>query len=77
MTQAFTVMIAKQSISAFWSGTPPFLFAVSDNVTPWLSIGKLAANFLPGLMFGWLFQSCRLEAAIIAHMTAHLVAYSF
>lgn len=52
MTQAFTVMIAKQSVSAFWSGTPPFLFAVSDNVTPWLSIEKFVANFLRGLMFG-------------------------
>lgn len=51
MTQAFSVMIAKHSISAFCSGTRPFLFAVSDNVTPWLGIEKFVANFLPGLMF--------------------------
>jgi hypothetical protein len=36
----------------------------------------VAANALPGLLFGWLFWRRGLEAAMGAHALAHLFAWA-
>ena len=34
----------------------------------------LAGNFIPGMLFGWLYWRRGLEAAMIAHALAHLLS---
>lgn len=36
----------------------------------------LIGNFVPGVLFGWLFWRQGLEAAMIAHASAHLIAWT-
>ena len=42
----------------------------------WLTGLIVAANALPGLLFGWLFWRRGLEAAMGAHALAHLFAWA-
>lgn len=67
----------------FWAGNcfAAVLFSIGHIpallvATPpaWLIMAALAGNFLPALAFGWLFQHRGLEAAVIAHATAHVAA---
>lgn len=61
----------------FAVGHLPVLFAASTEVSTTLVAAVIVGNMLPGLMFGWLFQSRGLEAAFIAHATAHVVSVSY
>lgn len=61
----------------FAAGHLPVLFATADTVSPLVVLTIMAANLLPALVFGHLFQSRGLEAAIIAHAGAHLTAAGF
>jgi hypothetical protein len=38
-----------------------------------LIVGVLLGNFIPGLLFGWLFWRRGLEAAVLSHAFAHCV----
>jgi hypothetical protein len=55
----------------FSAGHLPVLFAASSAVSPQTIVAVLAGNMVPALIFGRLFQTRGLEAAIIAHVTAH------
>ncbi len=55
----------------------PALLAIAGSTPGALVMAAMAANFLPALLFGWLFQVRGLEAAMIAHATAHLVAAAY
>jgi len=70
---------------ALWSGlvTSSLLFAVGHlpalyfllpNPPGWFVGLALIANFIPGMLFGWLYWRRGLEAAMIAHALAHLLA---
>lgn len=56
----------------FAAGHLPVLLTAAAPST--LIAAAMVGNFLPALLFGWLFQTRGLEAAIMAHMTAHLTA---
>ncbi len=58
----------------FALGHLPVLFMAYPNPSPGLLAAVLAGNAVPGLLFGWLFWRRGLEAAMIAHALAHLVA---
>lgn len=57
----------------FAAGHLPFLFAIISRPQPLLIIAILLANFIPGLLFGWLFWGRGLEAAMFSHAFAHCV----
>lgn len=57
----------------FAAGHLPFLFAITSQPRPLLIIVILLANFIPGLLFGWLFWRRGLEAAMFSHAFAHCV----
>lgn len=58
----------------FAVGHLPALSLLLPNPPDWLVGTVLVANFLPGLLFGWLFWRRGLEAAMMAHGLAHLFA---
>jgi hypothetical protein len=57
----------------FAAGHLPFLFAIAAHPQPLLIVVILLANFIPGLLFGWLFWRRGLEAAMLSHAFAHCV----
>jgi hypothetical protein len=57
----------------FAVGHLPFLFAITAHPQPLLIVGVLLGNFIPGLLFGWLFWHRGLEAAVLSHAFAHCV----
>ncbi|KJF72912.1 CPBP family intramembrane glutamic endopeptidase [Agrobacterium arsenijevicii] len=57
----------------FAVGHLPFLFAIAVHPQPSLIMVILLANFIPGLLFGWLFWRRGLEAAMLSHAFAHCV----
>lgn len=57
----------------FAAGHLPFLFAVATDPQPSLIVAILLANFIPGVLFGWLFWRRGLEAAMLSHGFAHCV----
>lgn len=57
----------------FAAGHLPLLFTIAAQPQPPLIIAILLANFIPGLLFGWLFWRRGLEAAIFSHAFAHCV----
>ncbi|HEU4968472.1 type II CAAX prenyl endopeptidase Rce1 family protein [Sphingomonas sp.] len=59
----------------FAAGHLPLLFLLAGSPPAWLIAAVLAGNALPGLLFGWLFWRRGLEAAMIAHAVAHLIAW--
>lgn len=72
---------------ALWSGlvASSLLFAVAHlpvlyfllSAPPAWFVGLvLAANFIPGMLFGWLYWHRGLEAAMIAHGLAHLLSWA-
>ncbi|MGH6705236.1 MAG: CPBP family glutamic-type intramembrane protease, partial [Sphingomicrobium sp.] len=72
---------------AFWSGLVassllfavghlPVLYFLLPGSPEWFVGMTLAANFVPGILFGWLFWRWGLEAAMIAHAFAHLLAWA-
>ena len=60
----------------FASGHLPALFFLLPHPPTWLVALALAANFVPGVFFGWLFWRQGLEAAMMAHALAHLFAWA-
>lgn len=57
--------------SPFAAGHLPLLFAVATDPQRSLIAAILLANFIPGLLFGWLFWRRGLEAAMLSHAFAH------
>jgi membrane protease YdiL (CAAX protease family) len=58
----------------FAAGHLPALYLLLPGPPSWLVGLVLAANLLPGLLFGLLFWRRGLEAAMLAHALAHLFA---
>lgn len=57
----------------FAAGHLPLLFAIVAQPQPALIAAILLTNFIPGLVFGWLFWRRGLEAAMFSHAFAHCV----
>ncbi|MGF0523660.1 CPBP family glutamic-type intramembrane protease [Agrobacterium pusense] len=57
----------------FAAGHLPFLFTIAAQPRPALVLAVLTGNFVPGLIFGWLFWRRGLEAAILSHGFAHCI----
>ncbi|MCW0980666.1 CPBP family intramembrane metalloprotease [Agrobacterium sp. BT-220-3] len=57
----------------FATGHLPLLFAITTDPQPSLIVAILIANFIPGVLFGWLFWRRGLEAAMLSHAFAHCV----
>jgi membrane protease YdiL (CAAX protease family) len=68
----WTALAAAALLFAF--GHLPVLHLLVPDPAPALTAAVLAANFMPGLVFGWLFWKRGLEAAMMAHALAHLFA---
>lgn len=60
----------------FGLGHLPALIAFLPNPPAWLLPTAVGANFMVGLLFGWLFWRWGLESAMIAHASGHLFAWS-
>ena len=60
----------------FAVGHLPALFLLAPDAPSSLVLMVLACNFVPGLLFGWLFWRRGLEAAMAAHAFAHLFAWA-
>lgn len=58
----------------FALGHLPVLFELAPDPSQALVLAVLIANGVPGVMFGWLFWKRGLEAAMIAHALAHIIA---
>jgi hypothetical protein len=54
----------------------PILYFLLPDPPLWFVGMTLVANFIPGMVFGWLFWRRGLEAAIVAHALAHLFSTS-
>jgi hypothetical protein len=52
----------------------PFLYGVISDPPVWLPLAALAVNGVAGVVFGWLFWRLGLEAAMMAHVLAHVTA---
>ena len=52
----------------------PLLIVISPNPQPWLVAAVLLGNAIPGVLFGWLFWKKGIEAAMLAHILAHLIS---
>lgn len=71
---ALTAAVALAAL-LFAAGHLPLLFLVAPSASPAIVAAVLAGNAIPGLLFGWLFVRSGLEAAAIAHMAAHFLAF--
>ncbi|MCU7370480.1 CPBP family intramembrane metalloprotease [Paucibacter sp. O1-1] len=60
----------------FGLGHLPALIATLGAVTPSTALFVVFGNTVFGLVAGWLFWRCGLEAAMLAHAIAHLVAHT-
>jgi Type II CAAX prenyl endopeptidase Rce1-like len=58
----------------FALGHIPFLLLLMPSPTAAIVVAVLIGNMIPGLIFGWLFQRCGIEAAMIAHAGGHFLA---
>lgn len=58
----------------FAMGHLPLLIVISPNPQPWLVAAVLLGNAIPGVLFGWLFWKKGIEAAMLAHILAHLIS---
>ena len=68
----FTTLAAREA-ALFAAGHLPFLFAIVARPQAALILAVLLTNFIPGLLFGWLFWRRGLEAAMLSHALAHCV----
>ncbi|WP_448581562.1 CPBP family glutamic-type intramembrane protease [Thermaurantiacus sp.] len=59
----------------FGLGHLPLLALLVPDPAAWKAAAVVLANAAPGLAFGWLFWRLGLEAAILAHALAHLLAW--
>lgn len=60
----------------FALGHLPALSLLAPDPPGWLVALVLVCNFVPGLLFGWLYWRRGLEAAMAAHALAHLFAWA-
>lgn len=60
----------------FAAGHLPALSFLVPHPPTWLVVLVLAANFVPGVLCGWLFWRRGLEAAMMSHALGHLVAWA-
>lgn len=58
----------------FAAGHLPMLHVLLPAAPGWFVGMALMGNFIPGMLFGWLYWRRGLEAAIIAHALAHLLS---
>lgn len=58
----------------FAAGHLPLLFLIAPHASVGVILAVLAGNTLPGIAFGWLYARRGLEAAMMAHMGAHLIS---
>ena len=58
----------------FAIGHLPLLLLIIPNPQWWLVAAVLLGNAIPGVLFGWLFWRKGIEAAMLAHMLAHLIS---
>jgi hypothetical protein len=72
----FWIAIAGSAL-LFAAGHLPMLMLISPNPQAWLVGAVLLGNTVPGVLFGWLFWKKGIEAAMLAHMLAHLVSTAF
>lgn len=63
------------SALAFGALHLPVAFAVAEEVTSGLLVYIVGANSAFGVLFGYLFWKCGLEASMIAHALAHLILF--
>lgn len=66
----WTGMVASSALFAV--GHLPILYFILPDPPLWFVGMTLAANFVPGMVFGWLYWRRGLEAAMAAHALAHL-----
>ena len=65
------------SSALFAAGHLPVLYFLLPDPPGWFVALALTANFVPGMLFGWLYWRRGLEAAMIAHAVSHLVSTAF
>lgn len=65
------------SALVFALGHLPLLMVISPNPQLWLVAAVLLGNTVPGVFFGWLFWKKGIEAAMLAHMFAHVISTFF
>lgn len=65
------------SAMIFALGHLPLLKLITPNPQSLMIAAVLLGNALPGMLFGWLFWRKGIEAAILAHMLAHLFSSAF
>ncbi len=58
----------------FAAGHLPVLFVLLPDAPGWFVGMALMGNFIPGMLFGWLYWRRGLEAAMVAHALAHLLS---
>lgn len=58
----------------FGLGHLPTLYGLLPDPSDWLVMLVVGANALIGMVFGWLFMRRGLEAAMVAHALAHVIA---
>ncbi len=69
----FWIAIAGSAL-LFALGHLPLLMLITPTPQSWLVAAVLLGNAIPGILFGWLFWRKGIEAAILAHMLAHLIS---
>ena len=62
------------SAIVFGAGHLPALFALVASPPAWLILAVMAGNFVPGVVFAWLFIRRGLESAMLAHALTHAIA---
>lgn len=65
---------AAAAASIFAAGHLPLLFMLAPDATAVMVLTILLGNAVPGLLFGWLFWRCGIEAAMVAHALSHLLS---
>lgn len=58
----------------FAAGHIPLLFVFLPTPPWWAISAVLLGNAVPGVLFGWVFWKYGIEAAILAHAAAHVIA---
>lgn len=69
----FWIAIAVSAL-LFALGHLPLLLLIIPNPQWWLVAVVVLGNAIPGVLFGWLFWRKGVEAAMLAHMLAHLIS---
>lgn len=72
-SSVFWIAIAGSAL-LFALGHLPLLMVISPDAQPWLVAAVLLGNLIPGVLFGWLFWKKGIEAAMLAHLLAHLIS---